>query len=61
MFHQKCLRRILRIKWFIKTSNETALQCAAITNVAIDLESLGLTVLKSTTRPLLDQSLTAET
>ena len=34
VFHQRCLRRILRIKWFMKTSNEVVLQRAGIENVA---------------------------
>ena len=33
-FHQRCLRRIMRIKWFSKTSNEIVLQRAVIENVA---------------------------
>ena len=34
MFHQRCQGRILRIKWFMKTSNERFLQRAGITNIA---------------------------
>ena len=34
VFHQRCLRRIMRIKWFSKTSNEIVLQRAGIENVA---------------------------
>ena len=29
-FYQRCLRRILRIKWFMKTSNEEVLQRAGM-------------------------------
>ena len=34
VFHQLCLRRIMCIKWFSKTSNEIVLQRAGIENVA---------------------------
>ena len=34
VFHQRCLRRMMRIKWFSKTSNEIVLQRAGIENVA---------------------------
>ena len=34
VFHQRCLRRIMRIKWFSKTSNEIVLQRAGIENIA---------------------------
>ena len=34
VFHQRCLRRIMRIKWFFNTINEIVLQRAGIENVA---------------------------
>ena len=34
VFHQQCLRRIMRIKWFSNTINEIVLQRAGIENVA---------------------------
>ena len=34
VFHQQCLRRIIYIKWFSKTSKEIVLQCDGIENVA---------------------------
>ena len=34
VFHQRCLRRIIRIKWFSNTINEIVLQRAGIENVA---------------------------
>ena len=39
VFHQRCLRRIMRIKWFSKTSNEIVLQRAGIENVTTFISS----------------------